>query len=118
MDFVKKAMGKSGENQNESSGIQGNQSTHGTAPAAPQQGGQQDDYVDKGKQFNFRSSQRVPSYHQGMSTKADILCVQLSPWAPSRAATTSIATARRRSRIRAVACMRRPQGKHIQIPSL
>ncbi|OTA00879.1 hypothetical protein A9Z42_0011740 [Trichoderma parareesei] len=45
MDFVKKAMGKSGENQE--AGIQGNQSTHGTAPAAPQQGGQKDDYVDK-----------------------------------------------------------------------
>lgn len=51
MDFVKKAMGKSGENQE--AGIQGNQSTHGTAPAAPQQGGQKDDYVDKGKQFDL-----------------------------------------------------------------
>ncbi|KAL6892994.1 hypothetical protein HDV57DRAFT_483570 [Trichoderma longibrachiatum] len=46
MDFVKKAMGGSSGNQQES-GIQGNQSTQGTAPAAPQQGGQKDDYVDK-----------------------------------------------------------------------
>ncbi|PTB69048.1 hypothetical protein BBK36DRAFT_2418 [Trichoderma citrinoviride] len=79
MDFVKKAMGKSGENQNESSGIQGNQSTHGTAPAAPQQGGQQDDYVDKafsmgakqsGHNIDRNTQEKITDTGRGMYEKA------------------------------------------------
>ncbi|KAL6875122.1 hypothetical protein J3F83DRAFT_729968 [Trichoderma novae-zelandiae] len=79
MDFVKKAMGKSGENQQDSS-IQGTQSTHGTAPAAPgAQGGQQDDYVDKafsmgakqsGHTMDRNTQEKITDTGRGMYEKA------------------------------------------------